>query len=522
MADQPGLEVVVPPEQRTTSQFRSVSQNLRTSLDTFPEVVPFELLNHRSLKPEAIPPFEEEGNGSISGPSGERNNGLTTLTPKFLTGPYGRRILIGIGILIVAVVAAVVGGVIGSRRSNSVSSTPTSGSTTPPPPPPTSTLTVSRPLQSNSGLAAAGWRTQGGFFNLRVFYQDEGDGLRFSEYKSDGSGWGNSTKVDRRDVLSNTTLGATAILDMSPPQYELFFQNTSYLVTGNNFRDGISPQGGLFDSIDERPILAHSKSRLTTYWPYVALQKPNLTLHVINWIGEVGNPWQNQSLGITALEGTSLAILPQSASYGYPYRAALIYRGPNGLLALHSLDNPWPFTASNQQGFLVTIGGAQSSSFGVFAVARKNDPNNATNIYILYQTASNDLEYVYYHGDSWKLGPASDALMNADASTDITCLSESIWFGKAVMSAKYDMSRCYFFSEGRIKESPEKSGTLIALNDLRDRRSMRLPIPRRVADMANVRLCYLDPHGPFCFTGPSSLPDPDDIACIEEEDVVAV
>ncbi|KAI0444553.1 hypothetical protein F4803DRAFT_243909 [Xylaria telfairii] len=452
MADtQPGLEVVAPQaDLEVASQSRSTLQNSHTHLDSSPEVVPIEYYHPQSHKPEANHALEVGEKGLISSSSEERNHGSANLTPKFLKGRRGRFILIGIGVFILVVVAAVVGGVVGSRRSDSVSSTATSGEPISSSPPtssssPTSTGTSSRPLQSNTGLAVAGWRTQNDFFTLRVFYQDQDDGLRFSEYNSDGAGWGASTKVDREDVLSNTSMGATAILQMNP--YELFFQNTSSLVTGNNFRDRVSGIGGDFDSIDGYPILTHPKSRLVTCWPYIVLQKPNKTLSVVNWIGQDPTPWQNYSLGIDASGGTSLAILPLSRTYQSPYHSALVYRGPDGVLALYSLE----YATTGSQLQTVGIGGSYSSSFGAFAVARENDPNNGTNIYILYQTESNDLEYVYYRGDSWELGGTSDVLKNADPSTDITCLTESIWDGLAVMSSKYDMSRCFFYSGGRIK-----------------------------------------------------------------------
>lgn len=128
------------------------------------------------------------------------------------------------------------------------------------------------------------------------------------------------------------------ICHRNQPQYELFFKNTSSLVTGNNFRDRVTKFNGDFDSIDGYPILAHSKSRLSTCWPYIALQKPNKTLHVVNWVGVDPNAWQNQTLGVDALEGSSLAILPLSSSYQAPYHVALVYRQPDGVLALHSLE----------------------------------------------------------------------------------------------------------------------------------------------------------------------------------------
>ncbi|KAI0182853.1 hypothetical protein EV127DRAFT_491251 [Xylaria flabelliformis] len=94
----------------------------------------------------------------------------------------------------------------------------------------------------------------------------------------------------------------------------------------------------------------------------------------------------------------------------------------------------------------------QTSSFGAFAVARKGDTKNATDMYILYQNPSNDLEYSHYFGGSWEPGQVADALKNADPSTDITCLTEGIWPGSAAMSSAYDMSRCYFLSSGRVRE----------------------------------------------------------------------
>ncbi|KAI0518044.1 hypothetical protein F5B22DRAFT_645293 [Xylaria bambusicola] len=323
MRDQPGLEVVVPrADLEVASQSYSTSQNHYAYSDISPEVVPIELLHRQSHRPEAIYAFGSEKE-LINNPSGVRGHGLANLTEKSFN-------------------------VVGSRRSDSVSSTaalgtPTSSSSSSP----ISGVTSSRPIQSNSGLAVAGWRTQNEFFNFRVFYQDQDDALRFSEYQSDGAGWGNSTKVNREDVMLNTTLGATIILENNPPQYELFFQNTSSLV----------PHCGE-----------------TSPWTSSHLKEP------------------------------------------------------------------------------LEIGGSYKSSFSAFTVAREKDLNNGTNMYILYQTESNDLDYVYSKGDSWELGSSSDVLKNADPSTDITFLTESIWDGKAVMSSTYDMSRCYFYSRGQIKQ----------------------------------------------------------------------
>lgn len=236
MADsQPGLEVVVSPaDPEVASQSRSTLQNSHNQLDTPVEVDPIEYYNPQPHRPEAIYPFGKGGKGLISISSEEKNHGSASLAAKFLKGRRGRLILIGIGAFILIVVSGVVGGAVGSRRSSdsasSTTATATATATTtitiPTPTPqgtpissslsPGFTAEPSWPLQSNLGLSVAGWRTQNEFFSLRVFYQDQDDGLRFSEYKSDATGWGNSTKVDREDVLSNTSIGATVILEINP------------------------------------------------------------------------------------------------------------------------------------------------------------------------------------------------------------------------------------------------------------------------------------------------------------------
>ncbi|KAI0451618.1 hypothetical protein F5B21DRAFT_527882 [Xylaria acuta] len=438
MVDQPRLEAIPSTHPEAALHPLSRLRCFPTSSDAAPEAVPHELLDRQLLKPEVVQPLGEREKFFVGVASGETNSVLVDPTPTLHTGPSKQQINIRVGILVlvlVVVVASVVGGVIGSRHSGNNSSTATSPLPTPSSSRPMSTLTPLHSPQPNSRLSASGWRTSGGFFNFRVFYQDQSDDIRFAD----------SEKVEREGILSTTGTGASSI-----PQLELFFLNKSSLLSGNNFREGTTPLGGLYDSIDEYPVPIHSKSRLGTYWPYIVMQKPDLSLHLVYYLllNPVKGIWQNRSLGITAPEGTALAIVPLSSSYDDPYPAALIYRRNDGPLGLYSLN----YNRTGYDSGAVTIDLPQTSSFGAFAVARGSNIKNATDIYILHQTASNDLEYVYYHGDSWQPGLASDALKNADPSTDITCLTEAVWFGYAVMSTAYDMSRCYFLSGGHIKE----------------------------------------------------------------------
>ncbi|KAI1735383.1 hypothetical protein F4680DRAFT_453070 [Xylaria scruposa] len=238
-----------------------------------------------------------------------------------------------------------------------------------------------------------------------------------------------------------------------PAQIEFFYLRNTSSLSGSNFKQGTTPLTGIDDSIDTyHPIPLHPKTRLSAYWPYVVMQKPNLSLYLVNYyfgpIESPALPWQDRSLGITAIEGTALAIVPQASLYENPFPAALVYRRDDGLLSLCSLN----YNGTCYNMGMATLDLPQTSSFGIFAVAQENDLNHSTDMYILYQNASNDLNYAYYSGSLWEPGGASDALKNADASTDIACLTEAIWSGQAVMSTAYDMSRCYFMSGGQIRE----------------------------------------------------------------------
>ncbi|KAI0182854.1 hypothetical protein EV127DRAFT_487719 [Xylaria flabelliformis] len=134
MVDQPGLEVApsTPPE--------AVSY-LPSTLKSFPAT------SYTAL--EAVPPQQPDVN---------HTQALRTRRSK-------KKITLWIVILflVIVVVAAILGGVLGSRRSGN--SSPTLAS-----PSPTSTSMPPDSPRSNSRLTASGWRTNGGFFKLRVFY----------------------------------------------------------------------------------------------------------------------------------------------------------------------------------------------------------------------------------------------------------------------------------------------------------------------------------------------------------------
>lgn len=160
---------------------------------------------------------------------------ISTLTQ----GKSRRRLYILIVVLVLALIGAIVGGVVGglSRRNHDASSeestsipvtsvasdSPTktvvvdssTSSTISSTPTPTATLQSLRP---NSKLAVTGWRADGGF-NIRLFYQDRKDNLRFSEYSSDEDSWSSSNKVLATDVMSGTPIGVGTHVPVDPVSF---------------------------------------------------------------------------------------------------------------------------------------------------------------------------------------------------------------------------------------------------------------------------------------------------------------
>lgn len=103
------------------------------------------------------------------------------------------------------------------------------------------------------------------------------------------------------------------------------------MLNGKNFQDGTTDPAGRDDDVNGWPLSVHPKSRFGAYWPYVASQGNNLTLQLVlneQWVG-----WFNLSLEIPVPEGSSIVIVPLSASFETPYTAGLVYQRMDGVLA---------------------------------------------------------------------------------------------------------------------------------------------------------------------------------------------
>ncbi|KAI1388184.1 uncharacterized protein F4822DRAFT_443340 [Hypoxylon trugodes] len=335
-----------------------------------------------------------------------------------------RLIIIAVAASLV-VIGAAIGGVLGGLASrdhnNNTGETPTS-------PAPTATATATlQSLRPNSKLAVAGWRASGGLgFKIRLFYQDRNDTLRFSEFSSDGGGWSASNKVSSSQVLPGTSIGASASVWDNP--------------------DGTTPLGGSSDSVNDYPVAAYDRSIVALYWPYAVIQDVGGNLRLVTY--QSPGAYFNNSIGLSGMESTGMAVIPRSAKYKTPWTAELIYQMPNGRLEGYTLR--WN---TSGQGWDIGVDNAipQRTAIAAFSVAKDNSGSGDDIIaYVVYQSATNDIELLINDGSTWN--SSTVALGGADAGTDIACLTESLWGGDNVLSSRYDMSRCYFLSSGQIRE----------------------------------------------------------------------
>jgi hypothetical protein len=96
-----------------------------------------------------------------------------------------------------------------------------------------------------------------------------------------------------------------------------------------------------------------------------------------------------------------------------------------------------------------------SASIGSFSVPQSGNTGGDMNVYVLWQNASGQIQMVWQDdtsGTGWKGPSTSDAFNGADTGTSIACLTPSAW-PPSELQANYDMSRCYFQSNGTIKET---------------------------------------------------------------------
>jgi hypothetical protein len=276
--------------------------------------------------------------------------------------PKSRRwVWIAVAVAVVVIVGAVVGGVVGSRASRSssdsvsktdpsssvTSSAVSSATTTATAGASPTTSATPQSIRPNSRLAVTGWQANGEV-TIDLFYQDPSGNIRYSNFDSSGN-WSASIKTSA-SAVSGTGMGASSFVLYTPAQAEYFYINNAWELTGENFRVGYTPTTGSTDSVaNAQPVAADIGSNVASYWPYVALQKPDGGLQLVTYM--LNGAWSNQTLPLTASKGTGIAIVPQTATYASPYKSGLLYRTEDGQLggywlAFNQTGTAWEWSSS--------------------------------------------------------------------------------------------------------------------------------------------------------------------------------
>ncbi|XDG04340.1 hypothetical protein ABKA04_003955 [Annulohypoxylon sp. FPYF3050] len=372
-------------------------------------------------------------------------------------------IMIGVLAAVAILIGVIVGAVVGSRSSKNgatgaESSNSNSNSTSSSGDGKTVNTTAVRPL---TRLSVTGRRLPGNGFTSRLFWQGGDNHIRTSGYSSTGGTWSTPLVFSGLDAKPGTPIPATIYLAF--PQFQVYYLNSSNTFRGINFgEDETVPKS---DSINDRlAFTVDDGSQMSAYWPYIIYQNSNLTFHRqvydsggSGYFNDTMQSWFNPEAVPMGDNKTGFAVVPTVKEFKGPYAAGIAYRDLNGRLSVFSFGGDdtgisWDTGSPN-------IAIPAQTAIGALAVGRPN--TNSTNTWILYQDENNKIRCVYQDdANGWK-GPVD--VGDADAGTDIACLTESVYNQptQTSLSEQTDMRRCYYQYKGVIQEKRLTSSTWI-------------------------------------------------------------
>ncbi|KAI1852840.1 hypothetical protein JX266_002381 [Neoarthrinium moseri] len=365
--------------------------------------------------------------------------------------------------VIVIIVAAVLVGVLASRGTNEslTSQTPDIGTGDPNSPNNTNPTQVMRNL---TRLSVTGYR-QDNSYTARLIFEGVDGKLRFLERVGPYGNWSSATVLNRvHSVPRNPLSISTNMLWGAPGQYQLYYAAASGTLNGQTFRNNSAPVGGLVDSINYSRFPAFNQTRISSYFPYILLQD-QLSGQML-WYGYIFDEAQgytdltSNSTATYGSIGTGTVVLPVSlwlnAEVDVTMTAGYFYRRKDGMMA-YSLGAP---TAPGNDSLLtwnVTTGLPSISlpEFGAISGFAYNRQRSIST-YILYQDTSNSIQVIWQWGEMEWQGPSTfDALRGIDAGSDLACLTlgaGSYPGSNTPVWDNPDSNRCYFQSQGRLKE----------------------------------------------------------------------
>lgn len=147
-----------------------------------------------------------------------------------------------------------------------------------------------------------------------------------------------------------------------------------------------------------------------------------------------------------------MAFVP--ASVDYKDGGSFLYRNEEGKMStfIGSQNGDVPSTWSWAFGAELAAPIPKASAIGAFVIGREAD---LIDTYALYQDDGGALQVMWQNDTTsgWQGPKTFDALAGADDGTDITCVTQTTWDMVGVnLKDSTVMSRCYFQSDGKVKE----------------------------------------------------------------------
>jgi len=181
---------------------------------------------------------------------------------------------------------------------------------------------------------------------------------------------------------------------------------------------------------------------MVSYWPSIVFQDDLGNLQEILYnLSIPGNQagWSQRSLGALGYNYSGLAevpvtfidtSLPTLDSYGVD----VLYQQSDSKMYDASKNTNVGAWSTSAIGVSIPA----SASIGSFSVPRSGNTGGDMNVYVLWQNASGQIQMVWQDDTS--------------GTGSIACLTPSAW-PPSELQANYDLSRCYFQSNGTIKET---------------------------------------------------------------------
>ncbi|PTB38099.1 hypothetical protein M441DRAFT_29503 [Trichoderma asperellum CBS 433.97] len=380
-------------------------------------------------------------------------------------------IIVAAVVLLLVVVAAVVGGVVGSRHQHktttasnssnpSSDSSPTSSSTSSSTPSSTPSSTSPNAAYSSSSIAVTGWWTSTSSYSIRLFYQGKDEHLRLIGYDSTDGMWSTVT------TLTGPTLRLGSPIAACNYNSTLYF--SSAVTSTNNFTQidifyvdklgqiqewevleqkvptvQTSNINGTISSLGLKPA---ANSRLATYWPSLIFQDELNQLQETYYT--TSNKWLQNPLNLPSQNHSALVEVAYSTSSARQGGGNFIYQGDDQKLLAEGRSS----STASLKADAPTVSIPAESPIGAFSVPRNSQANSPMNTYTLWQNSTGGIQITWMDDDNgWQTTSTPDSFGSPDKGTDIACLTPSA-YSLTPLQPKYDMARCYYLVDGRIRE----------------------------------------------------------------------